>query len=53
MGALTQLTHQNDALFAELRRSPGDPPRAVRDELERVIVRLVERLDPVPRPVPG
>jgi hypothetical protein len=34
-------------LFRRLRRDPHDPPRAVRDALERAIARILRRVDPV------
>jgi hypothetical protein len=37
-----------DDLFRRLRRDPHDPPRAVRDAVERAIARILERIDPVP-----
>jgi hypothetical protein len=36
-----------DALFRELRRNADDPPREVRDALERALTRVVARVDPV------
>jgi len=36
-----------EALFRRLRRSPGDPPRDVRDVLERAVARVLLRLDPI------
>ena len=35
-------------LFRRLRRDPHDPPRAVRDAVERAIARILRRIDPVP-----
>jgi hypothetical protein len=37
-----------DAIFRRLRRAAPDPPRGVRDELERAVARAVEAIDPVP-----
>ena len=44
-----------ETLFRRLRRDPHDPPRSVRDELERAIARILRRVDPVPgeEPTPG
>jgi hypothetical protein len=39
---------QLEGLFRALRRAPGDPPRETCAELERVIQRIVNRIDPVP-----
>ncbi len=35
-------------LFARIRRSASDPPRELRDALERTIARVLARVDPVP-----
>jgi hypothetical protein len=37
-----------EAIFRRLRRAAPEVPRAVRDALEREILRAVERIDPVP-----
>jgi hypothetical protein len=37
-----------DALFRRLRRAAPDAPRALRDDLERSVARILERVDPVP-----
>ena len=37
-----------ESLFRKLRRSAPDAPRALRDALERVLARLLARVDPVP-----
>ena len=41
--------------FRRLRRDPHDPPRTIRDALERAIARILRRVDPVPgeEPAPG
>jgi hypothetical protein len=37
-----------DAVFRRLRRAAPDPPRALRDRLERAVAGVLERIDPVP-----
>jgi uncharacterized protein DUF3482/50S ribosome-binding GTPase len=37
-----------EVLFRKVRRAAPDPPRALRDALERAVLPIVERLDPVP-----
>jgi hypothetical protein len=37
-----------DELFRKIRRSAADPPRELRDALERSVARVLERIDPVP-----
>ncbi len=37
-----------DELFRRLRRAAPDAPRALRDALERTVLGILERLDPVP-----
>jgi hypothetical protein len=41
-----------EAIFRRLRRAAPDPPRAVRDQLERAIARALEGIDPVPGDAP-
>ncbi|WP_242334850.1 MULTISPECIES: DUF3482 domain-containing protein [Anaeromyxobacter] len=42
-----------ESLFRRLRRDPYDPPRWVRDELERAIGRILRRVDPIPGEEPS
>jgi hypothetical protein len=42
-----------ESLFRRLRREPHDPPRAVRDALERAIARILRRVDPLPGEEPA
>ena len=43
-----------DRLFHALRRAFEDPPRGLRDDLERAVERILARIDPVPgEPPPG
>jgi hypothetical protein len=37
-----------EGIFRRLRRAAPDPPRAVRDALERAVARALEEIDPVP-----
>jgi GTPase Era involved in 16S rRNA processing len=37
-----------EKLFARIRRSPSEPKRELRDELERAVLRILTRIDPVP-----
>jgi hypothetical protein len=40
-------------LFGRIRRSSGDPPRELRDGLERAVSRILARIDQVPARAPG
>lgn len=42
-----------DELFRRLRRHPDDPPRQLRDALERALDRILQRIDPVPGEKPA
>jgi hypothetical protein len=45
---------QLDQLFQKVRRSAADPPRELRDAIERSVARVLEGIDPVPgEPTPG
>jgi len=37
-----------DELFRRIRRSADDPPRELRDDLERLVARVLQRIDPLP-----
>jgi hypothetical protein len=37
-----------EAVFARLRRHPDDPPRELRDRVERAVARILRRIDPLP-----
>jgi hypothetical protein len=37
-----------EAVFRKLRRNPEDPPRGLRDDLERALARILRRIDPGP-----
>jgi hypothetical protein len=41
-----------DEIFRRLRRAAPDPPRALRDRLERAAARALEAIDPVPPGAP-
>ncbi|MFL5261527.1 MAG: DUF3482 domain-containing protein [Anaeromyxobacteraceae bacterium] len=41
-----------EEIFAKVRRSGGDPPRELRDRLERAVARILARIDPVPGEAP-
>jgi GTPase Era involved in 16S rRNA processing len=37
-----------DDLFQRIRRTAGDPPRELRDSLERTVARILQPIDPLP-----
>jgi hypothetical protein len=41
-----------EGIFVKVRRSGGDPPRELRDRLEREVARILARIDPVPGDAP-